>query len=130
MIPGLQGLEGSAATARVTRAALAALALAVALAHVAYLPATLEDIDSVNFALGIRDFDVAKHRPHPPGYPVYIALGKTAVAAARPFSGRASESAIEARTLAVLSLIAARDRDSAAVSHVVVLVERAHGRGQ
>lgn len=88
-----------------TRAAPAVLALTVVLAHLAYLPATLEDIDSVNFALGIRDFDVAKHRPHPPGYPVYIALGKTAVAAARPFSGRAPESSIEARTLAVLSLI-------------------------
>ena len=24
----------------------------------------------------MRDFDVATHRPHPPGYPVYIALGK------------------------------------------------------
>jgi hypothetical protein len=91
----------------VTRAALAALAVAVALAHVAYLPATLEDIDSVNFALGVRDFEVAKHRPHPPGYPAYIALAKTAVATARPFSGDRSQSAIEARTLAVLSLIGA-----------------------
>jgi hypothetical protein len=94
-------------TRRVTRAALGVLALAVALAHIGFLPATLEDIDSVNFALGVRDFDVAKHRPHPPGYPVYIGLGKVAVTAARPFSGHAAQSAIEARTLAVLSLIAA-----------------------
>jgi len=89
----------------VTRAALAALALAVALAHVACLPSTLEDIDSVNFALGVRDFDVARHRPHPPGYPVYIALGKVGVAAARPFAAGAAPSAVEARTLATLSLI-------------------------
>src|SRR3954452_3302163 len=41
-----------------------------------YLPASLEDLDSINFALGLRQFDVARHQPHPPGYPLYIALGK------------------------------------------------------
>ena len=56
-------------------AALAALFLA---GHLPFLASTLEDIDSVNFALGLRDFDPARHRPHPPGYPIYIALGKTA----------------------------------------------------
>ena len=39
-------------------------------------PPTLEDLDSVNFALGVRHFDVAQHQPHPPGYPLFIALGK------------------------------------------------------
>src|SRR3954452_22079970 len=37
-----------------------------------FLPASLEDLDSINFALGIRDFDVARHQPHPPGYPLFI----------------------------------------------------------
>ena len=32
-------------------------------------PPSLEDLDSINFALGVRDFDVAQHQPHPPGYP-------------------------------------------------------------
>jgi hypothetical protein len=54
--------------------AIAAVYLAV---HVAFLAPSLEDIDSINFALGLRHFDVAQHQPHPPGYPVYIALGKT-----------------------------------------------------
>ena len=36
----------------------------------------LDDWDSVNFALGLDDFDVVKHQPHPPGYPIYIAAGK------------------------------------------------------
>jgi hypothetical protein len=36
----------------------------------------LDDWDSVNFAFGLDDFDVTKHWPHPPGYPVYIAAGK------------------------------------------------------
>jgi len=83
---------------------LAALALVFALGHVPFLAPSLEDIDSVNFALGVRDFDVATHRPHPPGYPVYIALGKVAAAVAGAGGGEAS--AIEARALAVLSLIA------------------------
>ncbi len=51
----------------------AALFLAL---HVPYLPASLEDVDSINFALGVRSFDVAHHQPHPPGYPVFILAAK------------------------------------------------------
>jgi hypothetical protein len=36
----------------------------------------LDDWDSVQFALALDDFDVTRHQPHPPGYPVYIAAGK------------------------------------------------------
>ena len=54
----------------------AGLALAFLLLHLPYLPSSLEDLDSVNFALGIRDYDVARHQPHPPGYPVFIAIAK------------------------------------------------------
>jgi len=84
------------------------LAAAVVLAalHLPLLPSTLEDIDSVNFALGVRAFDVANHQPHPPGYPVYIALGKVTVPAVRAVLGDAAPSAIEARALAVVSLLA------------------------
>lgn len=53
---------------------LAALALLFLAAHLALLPGTLGDIDSINFALGVREFNVAQHQPHPPGYPVYVAL--------------------------------------------------------
>ena len=56
----------------------AALALVFLAGHLPFLASTLEDVDSVNFALGLRDFDPGRHRPHPPGYPVYMALGKTA----------------------------------------------------
>jgi len=55
----------------------AGLALAFLLLHIPYLPSSLEDLDSVNFALGIRDYDVARHQPHPPGYPLFVALAKT-----------------------------------------------------
>lgn len=84
---------------------LAGLALVFALAHAPFLATSLEDIDSVNFALGVRDFDVATHRPHPPGYPVYIALGKAATAIAG-IATDAPASVIEARALSGLSLLA------------------------
>jgi len=87
--------------------ALATLALVVGLAHLPYLPAHLEDIDSVNFALGVRDFDVAAHRPHPPGYPVYIALGKVLAGAVGFLPGAGGPSQVEARALSLLSLVAA-----------------------
>ncbi len=85
---------------------LAALALVFALAHVPFLANSLEDIDSVNFALGVRDFNVAEHRPHPPGYPLYIAMGKVARAIASPVMGSVPQSSLEARALAVVSLLA------------------------
>ena len=58
--------------------AAAALAIVFLLGHLPFLASTLEDVDSVNFALGLRDFDPGRHRPHPPGYPIYMALGKAA----------------------------------------------------
>jgi hypothetical protein len=36
----------------------------------------LYDIDSVNFALALRRFDPGVHQPHPPGYFLYIWLGR------------------------------------------------------
>lgn len=88
-----------------TRPLVGALALMFALAHLPFLPPALEDIDSVNFALGLRDFDVADHRPHPPGYPAYIGVGKAAVALTGPLSGGLSQSAVEARALGLVSLL-------------------------
>jgi hypothetical protein len=91
----------------VIRQAAAALALTFVLAHLPFLPSSLDDIDSVNFALGVRDFDVAQHRPHPPGYPLYVAVAKAAVAAGRVFASGDDPhpaSAIEARSMALVSL--------------------------
>jgi len=34
------------------------------------------DWDEVQFMRGVRAYDVSLHAPHPPGYPVYIALAK------------------------------------------------------
>jgi hypothetical protein len=36
----------------------------------------LDDWDSVQFILGLNDYSIVNHQPHPPGYPVYIFLGR------------------------------------------------------
>jgi 4-amino-4-deoxy-L-arabinose transferase-like glycosyltransferase len=35
----------------------------------------LDEIDAVQFAMGVRSFDLWRHQPHPPGYPLFIFLG-------------------------------------------------------
>jgi Protein of unknown function (DUF2723) len=61
--------------------AIGTLAVLFLAAHLLFLPPSLEDLDSVNFALGVRSFDVAHHQPHPPGYPAFIALAKLSTSA-------------------------------------------------
>jgi hypothetical protein len=72
-------------------------------AHLPALPPTLEDSDSVNFALGVRHFDVVQHQPHPPGYPIFIALGKLGTSALT----RAGIASPDVRGLAIWSALAA-----------------------
>jgi hypothetical protein len=84
----------------------AILALLYLIGHLFFLPPALEDIDSINFALGLHDYDPTQHQPHPPGYPVYIALGKVARAGtAIVWPGLPAEEA-DARALAVWSALA------------------------
>ena len=55
---------------------LTLLAAAVAVSRFAFRSRDLYDIDSVNFALGIGRFDPTVHQPHPPGYFLYVCLGR------------------------------------------------------
>ena len=84
------------------RRASGVLILVFLLAHLPMLPRTLEDLDSINFALGVRQFDVARHQPHPPGYPVFIALSKVSTSVLRGVG----VSAAAPRGLAIWSAIA------------------------
>src|SRR5262245_31071231 len=74
-------------------------------AHLPLLAPTLEDIDSLNFALGLREFDPSRHQPHPPGYPVYIGLGRLALAAARAAAPQLPRMTAEAWALSIWSAI-------------------------
>jgi hypothetical protein len=84
----------------------ATLALAFLVAHLPYLPSSLEDLDSINFALGLRHFDVANHQPHPPGYPIYIALGRLAYAFIPSESQALAAIGVLAGALGALALMA------------------------
>ena len=40
------------------------------------LSRSLWEWDEALFCLAMRDYDVASHHPHPPGFPIYIAAAK------------------------------------------------------
>src|SRR3954462_9940756 len=82
-----------------SRRAVYAVAGAWLLAHLPFLAPALEDIDSINFALGLRHFDPALHQPHPPGYPVFIALGRLSLAVVH--AAMPSVSAVHAEAIAL-----------------------------
>jgi hypothetical protein len=50
--------------------------LVTLLVRLPFVARRLWDHDSVQFALGVVDFDLAAHQPHPPGYPLYVGLLK------------------------------------------------------
>jgi hypothetical protein len=52
------------------------VALVCAASRFLALAKSLWDWDEALFCLGMRSYDVTAHHPHPPGFPVYIALGR------------------------------------------------------
>ena len=95
---------GSSSLRRSTiRRAAPILALLYLGAHIWFLPPALEDIDSINFALALHDFDPVLHRPHPPGYPVYVAMGKVTRPIAQRLWPGTDAQGIDAKTLGLWS---------------------------
>ena len=60
---------------RLSPAALAGF-VAVVLTRALTLPRSLWEMDEVLFARAVERFDPLSHRPHPPGYPLLVGLGK------------------------------------------------------
>ena len=54
----------------------AALAVLTVLSRLPYRARMLYNWDAVQFALALREYDVVKHQPHPPGYILYVGLGR------------------------------------------------------
>jgi hypothetical protein len=52
------------------------LALLTMLSRLPYRARMLYNWDAVQFALALREYDVVKHQPHPPGYILYVGLGR------------------------------------------------------
>src|SRR5881628_3024935 len=58
----------------------------VAATRIAALARSPWEWDEMAFCLGVRGYDVIRHFPHPPGFPLYIAFAKIArLAAASDF---------------------------------------------
>ncbi len=58
------------------RAIAVTIAIVCAASRFLAMARSLWDWDEALFVLGMRDYDVALHHPHPPGFPIYIAMGR------------------------------------------------------
>jgi Dolichyl-phosphate-mannose-protein mannosyltransferase len=61
---------------RVDLACASALSLLTVLSRLPYRARIPYNWDSVQFALALSEYDIGKHQPHPPGYILYVALGR------------------------------------------------------
>jgi hypothetical protein len=52
------------------------LAVLTVVSRLPYRARMLYNWDGVQFALALNEYDVVKHQPHPPGYILYVALGR------------------------------------------------------
>jgi hypothetical protein len=75
VIPGAQAAPGRG-THHGDLAIAAALALGTLASRWPFRARLLYNWDAVQFALALREFDPAKHQPHPPGYPLYVGLAR------------------------------------------------------
>ena len=96
-------------------AALLGLA-AVAAARLLTLPSRIWELDEVLFVRGVELFDPVQHRPHPPGYPLTVGLGKLfALITGDPFHALVVSS-IVASLVGYLALVDAYARMAAPLS--------------
>jgi protease I len=64
--------------------------------------ASPDDYDAIGFVLALDDYDLGRMQPHPPGYPVYVALGRAAhVLVGSPLAAATLVSAVSAAVTAV-----------------------------
>src|SRR6266571_7631746 len=61
-------------------------ALLVLISRLATMPKTFWEGDELLFAAAVQKFDPWSSRPHPPGYPLYVGLGKFFALFATPFA--------------------------------------------
>ena len=61
---------------RVDLLCASALSLLTVLSRLPYRTRIPYNWDAVQFALALSEYDIEKHQPHPPGYILYVALGR------------------------------------------------------
>ena len=74
--PGTRQRDPRSDAARVDLLCATALAVLTMWSRLPYRARMLYNWDAVQFALALREYDVVKHQPHPPGYILYVALGR------------------------------------------------------
>jgi hypothetical protein len=72
--PNLLGKKICAGLPNVLRQNIEIIVLVVAalFLYLAFMARSFSEGDSFNFALALSHYDVSAHRPHPPGYPVFV----------------------------------------------------------
>ncbi len=85
------------------------LGAVVALTRFVFRSRYLYDLDSVNFALALEHFDPELHQPHPPGYYLYVCLGRLAYAVFRDANFALVVVSIAASVAAALAIYALAD---------------------
>lgn len=80
------------------------LAIAVVASRAAGLPSAPDDHDAANFLRALENYDLAIHSPHFPGYPVYIALARTAYVLGAPAAAALAWPSIVAGALASVAV--------------------------
>src|SRR5688500_14067024 len=71
-VPGLEGIS----MRRITLVPAVLLAVAGGLSRLPFAGSVPINSDAVQFALSIERFDLQAHQPHPPGYILYVLLGR------------------------------------------------------
>ncbi|MEO8032907.1 MAG: hypothetical protein ABI837_00625 [Acidobacteriota bacterium] len=71
-------IAGEETTDRPQRVLLIVTAIVVAATRLMAIAKSVWDWDEVLFSLALNDYDVAAHHPHPPGFPLYVALARMA----------------------------------------------------
>lgn len=104
------------------RAALAAGGALVALAYALAATPWPDDWDGVGFVLSMRRFDLDQFAPHPPGYPVYVALLRASAAAFGPTVAAADAVAVASGAATALLVASAALRRFGARAAAAVLV--------
>ncbi|MGH9386560.1 MAG: hypothetical protein ACRD2N_19990 [Vicinamibacterales bacterium] len=73
--------------------------------HVLLIPETPDGIDSANFIMAVDGYNPRLHQPHPPGFPVHVALGRLVTSAYRVFTPGVDDTGTAAASLRIWSVI-------------------------
>jgi hypothetical protein len=81
------------------------LMAAFVIGHAPYIATTLDGIDSANFTLAVDRYDPGLHQPHPPGFPLHVAIGRLVTQAYQTLGAASGDAGTAAAGLRIWSVI-------------------------